>query len=411
MKIAHIHFYVENAKASRDWFVNYMGFQALASSTSRHTQTTVVKSGAVYIVLSSPLTSASPIAQFLRLHPPGVADIAFVVSDLEGVMDRAVANGATVLQPVQQQPLAQGGWKWAKIAAWGSVSHTLIEESFTTAPPLVSVSGTAIEELAAGSTGLSPDWLPFGDRIGNIPLLPEFADSEVTTEFFTPTESSELSANDLRIAIADSGLFSGIDHVVLNVAAGELESVLSWYEAVLGFQRKQAFKIQTERSGLHSQVMVHPNSGVQFPINEPASANSQIQEFLDVNQGPGIQHIALHTPGIVQAIAHLRHLGLSFLPIPSSYYTQLQLNHPGVPLSAGELEEIAAQQILVDWQDESPQALLLQTFTQPIFEKPTFFFELIERRQKAEGFGEGNFRALFEAIEREQLKRGSLGIK
>ena len=181
MKIAHIHFYVENAKASRDWFVNYMGFQALASSTSRHTQTTVVKSGAVYIVLSSPLTSASPVAQFLRLHPPGVADIAFVVSDLEGVMEKAVANGATVLQPVQQQPLAQGGWKWAKIAAWGSVSHTLIEESFTTAPPLVSVSGTAIEELAAGSTGLSPDWLPFGDRIANIPQLPEFADSEVTT--------------------------------------------------------------------------------------------------------------------------------------------------------------------------------------------------------------------------------------
>ncbi len=96
MKIAHIHFYVENAKASRDWFVNYMGFQALACSISRHTHTSVVKSGAVYIVLSSPLTSASPVAQFLRLHPPGVADIAFVVSDLEGVMERAVANGAKV---------------------------------------------------------------------------------------------------------------------------------------------------------------------------------------------------------------------------------------------------------------------------------------------------------------------------
>jgi 4-hydroxyphenylpyruvate dioxygenase len=413
MKIDHIHFYVEDAKASHDWFVNRMGFQSLASGISRHTHTTVVKSGSLYVVLSSPLTSASPVAQFLRLHPPGVADIAFVVSDLDGVVEKAVANGAKVLQPIQQQLLAQGGWKWAKIAAWGSLSHTLIEERFTGVLPLVSVSQAITQELTAGLAGHSSDALVFceRDRITNMPLLPELFGSEVTTEIFTSTESSELSASDLRVAIADCGLFSAIDHVVLNVAAGELERALSWYEDVLGFQRKQAFTIQTERSGLHSQVMVHPNSGVQFPINEPASANSQIQEFLDVNQGPGIQHIALHTPRIVQAIAKLRHLGLSFLPIPKTYYTHLRLNHPGLPISAAELEEISTQQILVDWQDEYPQALLLQTFTQPIFDQPTFFFELIERRQKAQGFGEGNFRALFEAIEREQMKRGSLPLR
>lgn len=389
MKIAHIHFYVEDANASRNWFVNRMGFQALASSTSRHTHTSVVKSGTLYIVLSSPLTSASPVAQFLRLHPPGVADIAFVVSDLEGLMERAVAKGVKVLQPLEQQPLAQGGWKWAKIAAWGSLSHTLIEGRFADALRLVSV----------------------GDRINNIPLLPEFSDSDVTTEFFSPTQSCELSDQDLRLALANVGFFSGIDHVVLNVGTGELERALSWYEDVLGFRRKQAFTIQTDRSGLHSQVMIHPDTGVQFPINEPASANSQIQEFLDVNQGAGVQHIALHTPRIVQAIAQLRHLGLSFLPIPQSYYTQLQLNHPNLPLLVAELEEIATQEILVDWHDDSPEALLLQTFTQPIFQEPTFFFELIERRQEAQGFGEGNFRALFEAIEREQMKRGSLGMK
>ena len=389
MKIAHIHFYVEDANASRDWFVNHMGFQALASSTSRHTHTTIVKSGIIYIVLSSPLTSESPVAQFLRLHPPGVADVAFVVSDLEGVMKKAVAKGVKVLHSVEQQPIAQGGWKWAKIGAWGSLSHTLIEGRFADVPTLVSV----------------------GDRIINIPLLPEISDLNITTEIGTPTQSCELSAKDLRFAIANSGFFSGIDHVVLNVGTGELEQALTWYEDVLGFQRKQAFKIQTDRSGLHSQVMIHPDSGVQLPINEPASTNSQIQEFLDVNQGPGVQHIALHTPRIVQAIAQLRHLGLSFLPIPQSYYTQLKLNHPGLPLLVAELEEIAAQQILVDWRKESSQALLLQTFTQPIFKEPTFFFELIERRQEAQGFGEGNFRALFEAIEREQMKRGSLGMK
>ena len=374
MKLDHIHFYVEDATASRDWFVNHMGFQALASGASRDTLTTVVKSSAVYIVLSSPLTSASPVAQFLRLHPPGVADIAFVISDLEGVMERAIANGAKVLQPVQQQQLAQGRWKWAKIAAWGSLTHTLIE------------------------------------RLGNTPLLPVFADSEITTEFFSSTQQQGTTTRGLLLhRTSDSGLFSGIDHVVLNVATGDLERALSWYEEVLGFQRQQRFMIETENSGLRSQVMVHPKSGVQFPINEPTSANSQIQEFLDVNQGPGIQHIALQTPQIVKAIAQLRHRGLSFLPIPSTYYTQLRTQHQGLPLSTAELEEIAAQQILVDWHNEASQSLLLQTFTQPIFEQPTFFFELIERRREAKGFGEGNFRALFEAIEREQLKRGSLG--
>lgn len=398
MEIDRIHFYVEDAKASCDWFVNHMGFQALASCTSRHTYTTVVKSGTVYFVVSSPLASVSPVAQFLRLHPPGVADITFAVSDLDAVMEKAIASGAKVLQPVRQQPLDRGGWKWAKIEAWGSLSHTLIQRRFA-AVPLVSDRNTPAQIK------------PIGDRISNIPLLPEFFDSDVTVELFAPSQSSELSASDLRLAIADAGFFSGIDHIVLNVAAGELERALSWYETVLGFQRQQTFRIETERSGLRSQVMVYPASGVQFPINEPTSANSQIQEFLDINQGSGIQHIALHAPRIEKAIARLRQLGLSFLPIPSSYYTQLRLNHPGLPLSGAELEEIAAQQILVDWQDEIPQALLLQTFTHPIFEQPTFFFELIERRQQAQGFGEGNFRALFEAIEQEQLKRGSLGIK
>ena len=368
MKIDHIHFYVEDARVSRDWFVKHMGFQAVASGTSRHTCTTVIKSGAVQIVLSSPLTSASPVAQFLRLHPPGVADIAFGVSDLESIMDRAVANGAKVLEPVQQQPFAQGSCKWAKIAAWGSVSHTL------------------------------------SHPVGNPPRLPVFFNSEVTSDI----QFSELSSTECPLPSADVGLFTGIDHVVLNVATGDLGQAVSWYEDVLGFQRQQTFMIQTDQSGLRSQVMIHPDSGMQFPINEPTSVNSQIQEFLDVNQGPGIQHIALETPQIVKAIAQLRHLGLSFLPVPPTYYTQLQHRHHGLHLSTAELEEIAAQQVLVDWQDESPQALLLQTFSQPIFEQPTFFFELIERRSHAQGFGEGNFRALFEAIEREQLKRGSL---
>jgi 4-hydroxyphenylpyruvate dioxygenase len=360
MKIDHIHFYVEDARICRDWFVNHMGFKAIAFGASRHTLTTVVKSGAVNLVLSSPLTSASPVAQFLRRHPPGVADIAFEVADLEGVMERAIANGAKVLQSQQQ---AQSG-KWAKIAAWGSLTHTLIESS-----------------------------------IAKTPALPFVPDLELIKESFNVAEFSH-----------SLDFFTEIDHVVLNVATGDLASALNWYEAVLGFRRQQAFTIQTDQSGLRSQVLIHPTSGVQFPINEPTSANSQVQEFLCANQGPGIQHIALQTPRIEEAIAKLRTHGLAFLPIPPTYYTQLRSRHQELNLSLLEFEEIAAQEILVDWDRKSPQSLLLQTFTQPIFEEPTFFFELIERRQEAKGFGEGNFRALFEAIEREQMKRGSLPL-
>lgn len=368
MNIYYIHFYVEDAKSSHDWFVNYMGFQSFACGSSPDTFTTVVKSGDVCFVVSSPLNSDSPVAQYLRLHPPGVADLAFVVSDVEDVMERAIANGAKVLQPIQERQFTQGHCKWGTIAAWGSLKHTIIEITGTT-PPL--------------------------------PSFSTFSASDAQLQGTTPGELSlDLGFN--------SGFFTEIDHVVLNVAEGDLEKALCWYEDVLGFQRQKTFTIQTHYSGLRSQVMVHPTSGVQFPINEPASVHSQIQEFLEVNRGPGIQHIALGTPEIVQAIAHLRQLGLSFLPIPTSYYTQLQNRPHWCQLSTAQLQEIAAQQILIDWQDNSPHALLLQTFTQPIFKEPTFFFELIERCQEAQGFGEGNFRALFEAIEREQMKRGSL---
>ncbi|HEY9653222.1 MAG TPA: 4-hydroxyphenylpyruvate dioxygenase [Coleofasciculaceae cyanobacterium] len=370
MNIHYIHFYVEDAKASHDWFVKYMGFHSFACGSNPDTLTTVVKSGEVYFVLSSPLTPESPVAQYLHLHPPGVADIAFVVSDVEDVIAKAIENGAKVLQPIQEQQFPQGHCKWGTITAWGSLKHTIVE------------------------------------RTGITPQLSILSVSPVLIDCCYPAQQQGTISN----SVFDSGFFTGIDHVVLNVAEGDLEKAVCWYEDVLGFQRQKTFTIQTHYSGLHSRVMVHPTSGVQFPINEPASANSQIQEFLEVNRGPGIQHIALQTPQIVKAIAHLRQLGLSFLPIPSSYYTQLQNRPHRCHLSTTQLQEIAAQQILIDWQDNSPHALLLQTFTQPIFQEPTFFFELIERRQDAQGFGEGNFRALFEAIEREQIKRGSLPV-
>ncbi|MEH2205922.1 MAG: 4-hydroxyphenylpyruvate dioxygenase [Nostoc sp.] len=360
MKIDHVHFYVEDAKVWRDWFVRHLGFQAVTDrSSSFHTCTEVVKNGSVCFFLSSPLLPTSPVAEFLRQYPPGVADVAFAVEDVEGAIALAQKHGATILQPIQERQEGTEFIKCGKIAAWGGLTHTLIERSLAICP----------------------------------------------SSFVTNTNDKEQITND--------NTFTAIDHIVLNVAVGELDRAVAWYEKILDFQPQQAFKIKTNRSALHSQVMVSRNGSVQLPINEPASKNSQIQEFLDVNRGPGIQHIALRTTNLVNAIAKFRASGLSLLSVPQTYYSQLK-QRPGITLSPLELEAIAQQEILVDWQEDTlveggnTAPLLLQIFTQPIFEQPTFFFEFIERRFQAQGFGEGNFRALFEAIESEQIKRGTL---
>jgi 4-hydroxyphenylpyruvate dioxygenase len=342
MNIDHVHFYVEDARFWRDWFVQVLGFQAVSSPVSPvHTQQEVVRSGAITFRLSSALTPQSPVAQYLRQHPPGVVDVAFQVEDVEAAIARALDAQAKVLQPWNAAGSCQ-------ILGWGNLRHTLVE--------------------------VQP-----------------------------------------KVAIASSVL-TDIDHIVLNVAQGELASAITFYEQVFGFQRHQSFAIRTDRSALCSQVLTHPQSLIKFPINEPATETSQIQEFLDLNGGAGIQHLALKTVGIIDAIAQFRQRGLAFLQVPFSYYEQLR-QRDGFQLTEAEWRAIAAQEILVDWQRDQAQALLLQTFTQPVFSQPTFFFELIERRQcwvegeekTAQGFGEANFQALFEAIEREQMKRGTLG--
>ncbi|MEH2030049.1 MAG: 4-hydroxyphenylpyruvate dioxygenase [Nostoc sp.] len=379
MKIDHVHFYVEDAKVWRDWFVHHLGFQPVADRISSfHTCTEVVKSGDVCFFLSSPLLPTSPVAEFLRQYPPGVADVAFAVEDVEGAIALAQMHGATILQSIQERWIGTAFLKCGKIAAWGGLTHTLIERSLVSSHTLREGVPLRGSKLRVASRGEAPTSLVFD-----------------------------------KGQMTNDNTFTAIDHIVLNVAVGELESAVAWYENILNFQPQQAFKIKTNRSALHSQVMVSRNGSVQLPINEPASRNSQIQEFLDVNRGPGIQHIALRTTNLVSVIAKFRASGLSLLSVPETYYTQLK-QRPGLTLSPLELEAIAQQEILVDWQEYTPVGaqqtapLLLQIFTQPIFEQPTFFFEFIERRLQAKGFGEGNFRALFEAIESEQIKRGTL---
>jgi 4-hydroxyphenylpyruvate dioxygenase len=366
MNIDHICFYVKDAIATRDWFIQKLGFRLVESSVSDSGTIEIVRAGTIYFVLCAATNACSPIARFLQHHPPGVADVAFQVKDIETTIAHAVQQGATILQPLQTQVQAHGTLKWATLAAWGDLTHTLLE------------------------------------RRGLTSLLPHTATPAVSACVVEPPTQSPK-------------LFVGIDHVVLNVAAGELEQAVNWYEQVLGFRPQQGFTIQTTYSALCSRVMRHPLSGVQLPINEPASPNSQIQEFLEVNRGPGVQHIALETTDLIKAIAHLRQRQLSLIHVPPTYYAQLR-QRVGLPLTETLLQQLEQQQILADWQPERQQAVLLQTFTQPIFAEPTFFFELIQRQavgmsdrpERAQGFGEGNFRALFEAIEREQIKRGSL---
>ncbi len=358
MNIDHVHFYVEDALFWRDWFIQVLEFQSVSSQANssqanssqadRHTQREVVKSGAVVFWLSSALTEQSPVADYLQQHPPGIVDVAFQVRDLATAIARALAANATFIKSFEQAGSCQ-------IAGWGNLRHTLVEVPSAEIPS----KGAAIEEKSA---------------------------------------------------------ITGIDHIVLNVAKGELEPAIAFYEQVFGFQRQQSFAIRTDRSALCSQVLTHPDGTIKLPINEPASEGSQIQEFLDLNGGAGIQHLALRTERIVEAIAQFRQQGLSFLQVPMSYYEQVSQRN-GFQLTEAEWSAIASQEVLVDWQADQSPALLLQAFTQPIFSQPTFFFELIERRRywigdvekTAQGFGEANFQALFEAIEREQIKRGSLG--
>lgn len=357
MQFDHLHFYVTNAKASRDWFIQKLGFQAQGCVTNSDTHTEIIKHGSVYFLLSSPVTDASPVAQYLHQHPSGIVDVGFEVEDIDSVAQRMKVEGVKMMQPIQQYSVDNSLLKWFTIVSWSGLHHTLVERQN------------------------HPHWK----------LLPSIP---------FPIPYSQVNSH-----------IVGIDHVVLNVNAGDLKAAENWYKRVLGFQSKQKFDIQTKRSGLHSQVLVDEHKNVQFPINEPTSEKSQIQEFIDVNRGAGIQHIALKTRNIIQVVGQLRQRGLPFISVSPFYYSQLEKKLNKNELSPAEWKAIQDYEILIDLSDS--EAMLLQIFTQPIFEEPTFFFELIERRTnwvdgnlvEAEGFGEGNFQALFEAMEQEQIKR------
>lgn len=369
MEFNHLSFYVEAVAPWRDWFVNAWGgvcagLKPAKTAESRPQKRALVYVGQVPLLL---VADSAVVDSYLQQHPPGIGDVALRVRDLDSVLERVLAAGGSLVQPAQRDRWGRG--RWGIIQGWGSLSHTLIES-----------------------------WQP---------------------QSWVPEIAPELTAS----GTSQGSLITAVDHAVINVPEGELPEAVAWYASQLGFQPRQRFTIDTPHSGLRSQVLAHPQGHAQLPINEPATSNSQVQEFLDYNRGGGIQHVALHTADIVHTVGQLRAGGIKFLPVPPSYYEALR-QRPGYQLQDDRAADwlhqreaaITQLQILVDWEPHLPQARLLQTFTQPLLTIPTVFFELIQRQVvtmqdeliQAQGFGERNFQALFEAIEREQMKRGSL---
>jgi 4-hydroxyphenylpyruvate dioxygenase len=356
MEIAYIHFYVPDIRRSRDWFLDTMGFSLVGQSINSHTITEIIEINSILLLLSAPLKETSPVAFYLKKHPPGVADIAFQIQDFDAFTQKLVDLKVDILE---NDLISLKNSRMIKIKGWGNLEHTLIEAQDNSENQL----GSCFQNITSLSSNNLSD-----------------VNSHVT----------------------------GIDHVVLNVQRSHLKSAVAWYQRIFDFQVQQLFTIKTPNSGLYSEALIDPSHQIQFNINEPTSDNSQIQEFLDLNVGSGIQHIALKTTDILQTVRQMKNLGLTFLEIPASYYQKLDQKY-GIKIQAflgnEYWEQFKKEKILLDFPAKSPQSLLMQIFSQPIFEKPTFFFEFIQRRDNAEGFGEGNFLALFEAMETEQRER------
>jgi 4-hydroxyphenylpyruvate dioxygenase len=352
MKIDHIHFYVEDAVETSDWLIQKMGFQSSSQQISKHTHTEIVGSGQISFWISSALHATSPVAAYLTSHPAGVADVAFLVEDLELILAKIDQLAIKVIPDSFGNRSPNRDSPQITIQGWGDYQHTLIA--------------------------------------------------------YNAKESAAVNASSEN-ALVD------IDHVVLNVDQHQLAAATQWYQDLFALRVQQSFDIQTEYSGLYSKALIDPTGQVQFNINEPSTANSQIQIFLDLHGGAGIQHVALRAQNIFQSVAQMRSQNLEFLAIPPTYYHNLNDRVSAIdatqtrsinnfPLSQQEWQELEKSAILLDWPDAAATELLLQIFTQPIFVQPTFFLEIIERRGQVQGFGEGNFLALFQAIEQEAAK-------
>ena len=353
----YIEFYVGNARQAAHYYRSAFGMRLTAycgpETVVRGRASYVLEQGQIRFVVTTSLRPDGPIADHVRVHGDGVRDIALAVDDADAAYRETTKRGAQGVR----EPFAShdefGSVRMASIAAYGDTLHTFVERR--------------------GYKGR---------------FLPGFAPVNGPDQVSRPT-----------------GL-KYVDHMVGNVGWKQMNAWVHFYEDVMGFKLYQTFDdkdISTEYSALMSKVMSNGNGRIKFPINEPAEGRkkSQIEEYLDFYGGPGVQHIAMGTGNIIETVTKLRDQGVEFLKVPNFYYRELTARVGRIDEPLDRLEELG---ILVDRDDEG---YMLQVFTRPVEDRPTLFYEVIQRKG-SRSFGKGNFRALFEAIEREQRLRGNL---
>jgi 4-hydroxyphenylpyruvate dioxygenase len=355
-------FVVGNATQAAHFYQSAFGMELVAYSGpetgNRDHKAFVLKSGSIKFVIKGGVHPDSPLHDHQRRHGDGVVDISLEVPDVDKCVEHARAVGATIVQEPEDLTDEHGTVRVAAIATYGETRHTLVQR---------------------------------GDYQG--PYLPGYV---------------ERTSGHVKREGSPKRLFQALDHVVGNVELGKMDEWVGFYNKVMGFVNMAEFigdDIATDYSALMSKVVANGNHRVKFPLNEPAVAKkkSQIDEYLEFYRGPGAQHRALATNDILRTVDAMRAEGVEFLPTPDSYYQDPALRER-IGKVRVPIEELQQRGILVDRDEDG---YLLQIFTRPVQDRPTVFFELIERHGSL-GFGKGNFRALFEAIEREQDTRGNL---
>jgi len=353
----YVEFYVGNAKQSAHFYRSAFGMELVAYSGpetgQRDRASYVVQQDKVRLILTTPMQPDHPISEHIRLHGDGVHDIALWVDDAESAYRETTKRGAKgVIEPggVRDE---FGEVRKSAISIYGDTIHTFVERKNYTGVFMPGYKAVEGPDTVARPVGLKY-----------------------------------------------------IDHMVGNVGWGEMNTWVKFYEEVMGFRLYQHFDdndISTEYSALMSKVMANGNDRIKFPINEPAHGKrkSQIEEYIEFYRGPGVQHIAMATDDIIGTVSKMKHQGVEFLRVPSTYYNDLTSRVGNID---EPMDELAKLGILVDRDDEG---YMLQLFTKPVEDRPTLFYEVIQRKG-SRSFGKGNFKALFEAIEREQALRGNL---
>ena len=357
----YVEFYVGNAKQAAHFYKTAFGFQSLAyaglETGMKDRVSYVLKQDKIRLVLTTALNSESLIGEHVKKHGDGVKIVALWVEDARSAYEETIKRGAKSYQEPIETKDANGEVVTAGIYTYGETVHLFVERK-----------------------NYSGEFLP-----GFVKWESDYNPSPVGLKF--------------------------IDHMVGNVGWGEMNTWVNWYEDVMGFVNFLSFddkQIHTEYSALMSKVMSNGNGRIKFPINEPAEGKkrSQIERYLDFYEGPGVQHIAVATDDIIETVSQLRARGVEFLSSPpQAYYDEIPARlGVHMDMMKEDIKELQKLSIMIDADEEG---YLLQIFTKPVEDRPTLFFEIIQR-MGAKGFGAGNFKALFESIEREQEKRGTL---